>query len=76
MRKNVTMGFVVGLLILVPIFCSASYGDPGEALIIAAKRGDLKLVQDLLEKGVGVDSKDDSGLSALMAAAITVSPTS
>jgi hypothetical protein len=70
------MGFVVGLFILVPIFCSVSYGDPGEALIVAAKEGDVKQVQGLLEKGVGVDSKDDSGLTALMAAAITVTPTS
>ena len=49
--------FATGLLILVTILCSSAYAVQGEELISAAKEGDLKKVQDLLDKEADVDAK-------------------
>jgi ankyrin repeat protein len=54
------------LLIVLPIFCSASFAkDQSRALIEAAKQGDLKQVQNLLNKGADVNAKDENGWTAL-----------
>jgi hypothetical protein len=42
--------------------------EPGEALIGAARTGDIEQVQDLLDKGADVNSRNEWGLTPLMAA--------
>jgi ankyrin repeat protein len=56
----------VGLTVMTT-FCPVSFAeDQSQALIEAAKQGDLKQVQELLEKGADINSKDNSGWTALM----------
>jgi uncharacterized protein len=43
--------------------------EPGEALIAAARKGDMKQIQDLLGKGADVNAQNKWGLTPLMAAA-------
>ncbi len=69
MFKSLVTGFAAGLLILASFFCCAVYADSAASLIYAAKEGDLKQVQELLEKKVDVDAKGENGVTALMAAA-------
>jgi uncharacterized protein len=58
------------VLLVLTTFCPVSFAqDQGQALIEAAKRGDLKQVQALLDKSVDVSVKDKSGWTALMHAA-------
>jgi ankyrin repeat protein len=58
------------LLTLLALFCSAVFASQGEALMEAALKGNLKHVQDLLDKGVDVNAKDKDGKTPLMAAAV------
>jgi hypothetical protein len=68
MRRPGIARVVIGLLTVLGAFCSEAYADQGEALMGAAQKGDLKLVQDLLEKGAEVNAGDEHGRTALMAA--------
>jgi uncharacterized protein len=43
--------------------------EPGEPLIAAARKGDMKQIQDLLGKGADVNAQNKWGLTPLMAAA-------
>jgi ankyrin repeat protein len=56
-----------GMLIVLSIFCSASFAEgQGQALIEAACKGDLRQVQELLEKGADINAKncDQTALTA------------
>ena len=68
MRKIGISQFATGLIIVITFVCSPTYGDQGPALINAAKEGDLKQVQELLDQGVEVDAKNENGITALMEA--------
>jgi ankyrin repeat protein len=58
------------LLSVLSVFCSMGFAqDQGQALIEAAKQGDLKQVQELVRKGADVNAKTKTGWTALMAAA-------
>jgi uncharacterized protein len=71
MRKPRIAVIAAGLLLALSIFCSASFAqDQGQALIEAAKQGDLKQVQELLEKGADINTKDKDGMTALMVACL------
>jgi uncharacterized protein len=55
-----------GLLIVSTIVCSASFAqDQGQALIEAAKQGDLRQVQELLKKRTDINAKNNAGSTAL-----------
>ncbi|MGO9118414.1 MAG: ankyrin repeat domain-containing protein [Desulfomonilaceae bacterium] len=55
---------------LLPLVCSAQASFPlDEALMGAARRGDLQRVKTLLERGADVKAKDEKGTTALMASA-------
>ena len=59
-------------LIVMTTFCTESFAqDQTQALIEAAKKGDLEQVRDLLDEGADVNAKNGDGLTALMAAAET-----
>jgi ankyrin repeat protein len=59
----------IGLIVLTT-FCSASFAqDQGQTLIEAARKGDLKHVQELMKNGVSVEARNEKGWTALMAAA-------
>ncbi|AFM25166.1 ankyrin repeat domain-containing protein [Desulfomonile tiedjei] len=61
---------VLGIMICtVLLICSTSFSDQNLELIEAAQKGDLKRVQDLLNKGCDVETKNRDGITALMAAA-------
>jgi ankyrin repeat protein len=52
------------------IFCSVSFAqDHSQALIEAAKQGDLEQVRELLDKGADVNVRYINGMTVLMAAA-------
>jgi uncharacterized protein len=57
-----------GLLIVSTIISSVSFAQD-QALIEAAKKGDLKQVETLLNKGVDVNTKDEFGWTPLIHAA-------
>lgn len=58
------------LLLVFALFCPVSFAqDQSQALIEAARKGDLKLVQELLAKGTDVNAKGASGVTALWEAA-------
>lgn len=60
-------------LIVLTTWCPVSFAqDQSQALIEAARKGDLKQVQDLLEKGTDVNAKTKTGRTVLMAAAKSV----
>ncbi len=59
---------LMGLTAVLAIFCSASQAGESQELVEAARRDDLKQVQDLLDKGVDVNAKDNESMTALMAA--------
>jgi len=67
-RKAIAI-VVSGLTVVVVLLTSAAYGDQGDALVEAARKGDLKQVQDLLNQGVNPDSRDKYGSTAIAAAA-------
>jgi len=69
MRKREIAILVTSLIDLLTIFCSVALAGQGGALINAAKEGDLKQVQELVDKGADVDAKNDYGKTALMEAA-------
>ena len=68
MRKIGISQFATGLIIVITFVCSPTHGDQGPALINAAKEGDLKQVQELLDQGAEVDAKNENGITALMEA--------
>ena len=68
MRESRIAALITGLLLVLSVFCSASFAQD-QALIEAAKKGDLKQVQELLEKGADVNAKGMFGQTALMEAA-------
>src|SRR5208283_3452093 len=45
-----------------------THGEEEAALINAAKKGDLKQVQELLDHGAEVDAKNENGITSLMEA--------
>jgi ankyrin repeat protein len=51
------------------ICASTSFSDQNPELIEAAQKGDLKRVQDLLNKGADVETKNNDGITPLMVAA-------
>jgi hypothetical protein len=52
--------------IVLTTFCSVSFAeDQSEAFIEAACKGDLRQVQELLEKGADINAEDRNGLTAL-----------
>ena len=57
MRKIVGAVIPVGLMTILTLFCPLAHGDQSLALINAAKHGDLKQVQELLDKGADVNAK-------------------
>ena len=59
---------VVALMAMLPIFCALAHGDEGLELRTAARDGDFKKVQELLNKGADVDAKDENGVTALLEA--------
>ena len=60
----------VGLSVLT-VFCSVSFAeDQDQALIEAARKGDLRRVQELLDKGADVNANDWIGCTPLMDAVI------
>lgn len=68
--KSFVAIILTGLLTAVTICCSVTFAeDRDQALLEAAKRGDLKLVQDLIKKGADVNARDHSGATALHKAA-------
>ena len=69
MHKNPIVGTMVSLLTVAASFCPIAYADQGGALIEAARKGDLKQVQELLDEGVNINSSDKEGQTALMNAA-------
>ena len=68
MHHNPFAGVMVSLLMVASLCCSIARADQGEALIKAARAGNLKQVQALLKKGVDVDAKNKRGQTALMSA--------
>lgn len=70
MRKLGIATIVTGLFTVTTIFfvCSLAFADQGEALVEAARRNDLKQVQELLESGADVNAKGNRVFTALMAA--------
>ena len=51
-----------------PFLTDAYTGDPSLDLVIAAGKGEIAKLEALLEQGANVDSRDDKGRTALMAA--------
>ncbi len=61
---------ILGITICaVLLMCSASFSAQNLELVEAAQKGDLKRVQDLLNKGADVETKNSDGITPLMAAA-------
>jgi uncharacterized protein len=57
-------------LILLTTFCSVSFAkDQGQALIEAAKQGDLERVRELLDKGADVNARNINDMTVLISAA-------
>jgi len=65
MCKPVIAIIVTGLLIVLTISGPVSCAGQSEALIEAARKGDLKQVQELLDKGANVSARMDKGKTAL-----------
>lgn len=66
MHKPRVVVVAAGLLLVWTFFCSASFAeDRGQALIEAAKEGDLKQVQEILEQGADINAKNNEGNTAL-----------
>ena len=73
MHKPGIAVIATGLLFVSAFLSSLSFAqDQTLALIEAARKGDLKKVQELLKKGADVNAKDEKeeGITALMAASI------
>lgn len=68
MHKSGYAIVVTGLLTVLMISYSVSHAGQSEALIDAAKRGDLRQVQHLLDRGADVNAKDRWGNTRLMSA--------
>lgn len=66
--KTSILGIIVCAVLLI---YSTSFSDQNLELIEAAHKGDLKRVQDLLNKGTDVETKNSDGITALMAAAFS-----
>lgn len=69
MQKPGIAIIIAGLLTALTISCSLSYADQNEALMEATRKGDLAQVQDLLEKGADVNTRDEYGWTPLTLAA-------
>jgi len=60
MHKFGIFKVVAGLMIALTIFGSATYADQGEALAEAARAGDSKQIQRLLDEGADVNARGDT----------------
>lgn len=71
MSKSGIPIIIAVLLLVLTVLCSQSFAQDqgqGQALIEAAKRGNLAQVKALLDKGADVNAKGTAGYTALMAA--------
>jgi ankyrin repeat protein len=68
MRKPGITIIVTGQLTVFAIFYSAAHASQPQALIDAARQGDLKQVQNLLDGGADINTRGYYGATPLMAA--------
>lgn len=68
MHKSRIAALLTGLLLVLSVFCSASFANDQDALTKAARKGDLKQVQYLLDKGADVCARDKFGDTAFLRA--------
>ena len=69
MHKLGIVRVLITLLTVIAMSYSVAFADQGEALMNAAKEGDLKQVQELLKEGADANAKNKYGKTALMYAA-------
>ena len=68
MQNFGTAEILTGFITVVMVFSQVAHGYQDNALVEAGSRNDLKRVQQLLETGADVNSKDKDGATALIEA--------